>query len=123
LNKHGEQNFRFEIVQECKTIEEALQLEQTIINEHFGKDYFYNLSMYAVLPSEEVKLKLRRIANKKPIFSSASLLKCKENGIKGAQKRWSTITNEQRKAFKLKMIDAAKRGIQNSSKRGKIDFL
>jgi group I intron endonuclease len=116
-NIHGESNFKFETIRVCETIEEALLLEQSIIDEHFGKQYFYNLSHYAVLPSNEVKSKLREIANRQPKFSTESLAKCKQDGLRGAKKRWDTMTDEARQLFKLKMVDAAKRGYENSKKR------
>jgi group I intron endonuclease len=101
-NKHGADQFEFIIVNECKSIEEALSSEQSIINEHFGKDYFYNLSPYAVLPSEETKTFLRKIANRKPHFSKEALEKCREHGKRGAKKRWENMTPEQMETFREK---------------------
>ena len=55
-NKYGENNFDFSIYQEMKK-SECLSEEQKLIDEHHGKDYFYNLDKCAKMTSDDVNRK------------------------------------------------------------------
>ena len=61
-NKYGEDCFKFEIVEQLAAREELYPTEQKWLDEHFGKDYCYNVAAHADSPmrdaSPEVRAKL-----------------------------------------------------------------
>ena len=62
-NKYGEENFSFEIVEECK-VEELSDREQLYIEKYVNSDFCYNISIDTIAPmrgkkhSEEAKRKM-----------------------------------------------------------------
>jgi len=64
-NKYGEDCFKFEIIEQLDSKEALFPAEQLLLNEHFGKDYCYNVAAYADAPMRDASLELRaRLAEK-----------------------------------------------------------
>lgn len=57
--KYGEDCFRFEIVQQLASKEELYPAEQKLLDEHFGKEYCYNVASYADSPMRDASPELR----------------------------------------------------------------
>jgi predicted GIY-YIG superfamily endonuclease len=58
-NKYGEDCFVFEILKQLDRREDLFLEEQTYIAEHFGRDYFYNVSAHAASPMRDISAELR----------------------------------------------------------------
>lgn len=64
-NKYGEDCFKFEVVEQLSSREELFPAEQRLLDEHFGKEYCYNVAAYADAPMRDASPELRqRIAEK-----------------------------------------------------------
>ena len=64
-DKYGEDCFKFEIVEQLSSRDELFPAEQRLLDEHFGKDYCYNVAAYADAPMRDASPELRaRIAEK-----------------------------------------------------------
>jgi group I intron endonuclease len=64
-NKYGEDCFKFEIVEQLESREELFPAEQQLLDQHFGKDYCYNVAAYAGAPMRDASPELRaRLAEK-----------------------------------------------------------
>lgn len=64
-NKYGEDFFKFEIVEQLASRDELFPAEQRLLDEHFGKDYCYNVAAYADAPMRDASPELRqRLAEK-----------------------------------------------------------
>jgi group I intron endonuclease len=64
-DKYGEDYFKFEIVEQLDSKEALFPAEQRLLNEHFGKDYCYNVAAYADAPMRDASPELRaRLAEK-----------------------------------------------------------
>ena len=58
-NKYGEDCFKFEIVEQLNSKEALFPAEQRWLDEHFGKDYCYNVAAYADAPMRDASPELR----------------------------------------------------------------
>jgi group I intron endonuclease len=58
-NKYGEDCFRFEIVEQLNHKDELFPAEQKWLDDHFGKDYCYNVAAYADAPMRDASPELR----------------------------------------------------------------
>ena len=58
-NKYGEDAFKFEIVQKLHSRNDLFPTEQKLLNEHFGKDYCYNVAAYADAPMRDASPEMR----------------------------------------------------------------
>jgi group I intron endonuclease len=58
-NKYGEDCFKFEIVEQLNTKEELYPAEQKWLDEHFGKDYCYNVAAHADSPMRDASPEIR----------------------------------------------------------------
>lgn len=58
-NKYGEDCFKFEIVEQLNTKEELYPAEQKWLDEHFGKDYCYNVAAHADSPMRDASPEMR----------------------------------------------------------------
>ena len=64
-NKYGEDCFKFEIVEQLDSREKLFPAEQRWLDEHFGKEYCYNVAAYADAPMRDASPELRaRLAEK-----------------------------------------------------------
>jgi len=64
-NKYGEDCFKFEIVEQLDSKEALFPAEQRWLDEHFGKDYCYNVAACADAPMRDASPELRaRLAEK-----------------------------------------------------------
>ena len=72
-NKHGEDCFKFEIVEQLSSREELYPAEQKWLDEHYGTEYCYNVSRYADSPMRDASPEMRaRIAAKTKAWLEAS---------------------------------------------------
>lgn len=70
-NKYGEDFFKFEIVEQLATRDELFPAEQRLLDEHFGKEYCYNVAACADAPMRNASLEVRRkIAEKTRVWLS-----------------------------------------------------
>lgn len=58
-NKYGEDCFRFEIIEQLPTRDDLFPAEQKWLDEHFGKDYCYNVAAHADAPMRDASPELR----------------------------------------------------------------
>jgi hypothetical protein len=58
-NKYGEDCFKFEIVEQLDSREALFPAEQRWLDEHFGKEYCYNVAAYADAPMRDASPELR----------------------------------------------------------------
>jgi len=64
-NKYGEDCFKFEIIEQLNDKAELFPAEQKWLDEHFGKDYCYNVSKHADAPMRDASPEMRaRLAAK-----------------------------------------------------------
>jgi group I intron endonuclease len=64
-NKHGEDCFKFEVVQQLSSKEELFPAEQKLLDENFGKEHCYNTAKFADAPMRDASDVLRaRLAEK-----------------------------------------------------------
>jgi group I intron endonuclease len=64
-NKHGEDCFKFEVIQQLSSKEELFPAEQKLLDENFGKEHCYNIAKFADAPMREASEALRaRLAEK-----------------------------------------------------------
>lgn len=64
-NKYGEDCFKFEIVEQLDSKEALFPAEQRWLDEHFGKEYCYNVAAHADAPMRDASPELRaRLAEK-----------------------------------------------------------
>lgn len=59
-NKYGEDCFKFEVVQQVTSKEDLYPAEQKWLDEHFGKEYCYNVAAYADAPMRAASPELRQ---------------------------------------------------------------
>lgn len=59
-NKYGEDFFKFEIVEQLASRDELFPAEQRLLDEHFGKEYCYNVAAYADAPMRDASPELRQ---------------------------------------------------------------
>ena len=59
-NKYGEDFFKFEVVEQLASKDELFPAEQRLLDEHFGKDYCYNVAAYADAPMRDASPELRQ---------------------------------------------------------------
>jgi len=64
-NKYGEDCFRFEIVEQLESKDALYPAEQKWLDEHFGKDYCYNVASYADSPMRDASPELRQKLSEK----------------------------------------------------------
>ena len=57
--KYGEDCFKFEIVEQLNAKEELFPAEQKWLDEHFGKDYCYNVAAHADAPMRDASPEMR----------------------------------------------------------------
>jgi group I intron endonuclease len=58
-NKYGEDCFKFEIVEQLDSREALFPAEQRWLDDHFGKEYCYNVAAYADAPMRDASPELR----------------------------------------------------------------
>lgn len=58
-NKYGEDCFKFEVVEQLNAREELYPAEQKWLDEHFGKDYCYNVAAHADSPMRDASPEIR----------------------------------------------------------------
>jgi len=58
-NKYGEDCFKFEIIEQLNSKEELYPAEQKWLDEHFGKDYCYNVAAHADSPMRDASPEIR----------------------------------------------------------------
>lgn len=58
-NKYGEDCFKFEIVEQLDSKESLFPAEQKWLDEHFGKEYCYNVAAHADAPMRDASPELR----------------------------------------------------------------
>lgn len=58
-DKYGEDCFKFEIVEQLNAKEELYPAEQKWLDEHFGKDYCYNVAAHADAPMRDASPEMR----------------------------------------------------------------
>lgn len=58
-NKYGEDCFKFEIIEQLNSKEELYPAEQKWLDEHFGKDYCYNVAAHADSPMRDASPEFR----------------------------------------------------------------
>lgn len=58
-DKYGEDCFKFEIVEQLDSREELFPAEQRWLDEHFGKDYCYNVAAHADAPMRDASPEMR----------------------------------------------------------------
>jgi group I intron endonuclease len=58
-DKYGEDCFKFEIVKQLDSKEALFPAEQKLLDEHFGKDYCYNVAAYADAPMRDASPEMR----------------------------------------------------------------
>ena len=58
-NKYGEDCFKFEIVEQLNSKEDLYPAEQKWLDEHFGKDYCYNVAAHADSPMRDASPEIR----------------------------------------------------------------
>ncbi len=58
-DKYGEDCFKFEIVEQLDSREELFPAEQRWLDEHFGKDYCYNVASHADAPMRDASPEMR----------------------------------------------------------------
>jgi group I intron endonuclease len=64
-NKYGEDCFKFEILEQVGHRSELFPAEQKLLDEHFGKDYCYNVAAHADAPMRDASPEMRaRLAAK-----------------------------------------------------------
>jgi group I intron endonuclease len=64
-NKHGEDCFKFEVIQQLLSKEELFPAEQKLLDENFGKEHCYNTAKFADAPMRDASEALRaRLAEK-----------------------------------------------------------
>lgn len=64
-NKYGEDCFKFEVVEQLDSKEALFSAEQRWLDEHFGKEYCYNVAAHADAPMRDASPELRaRLAEK-----------------------------------------------------------
>lgn len=64
-NKYGEDVFRFEIVEQLASREELYPVEQRWLDEHFGKNYCYNVAAHADSPMRDASPEMRTLLAEK----------------------------------------------------------
>jgi group I intron endonuclease len=106
-NKHGENNFKFVVLEEFDYRQDATSKEQLILNEHVGKDHCYNVSRSAhgngktrkKGHSEETKRKIGK-ANTGKRLGIKDSDEARKNKSIATGKRYANMTNEDlQKAF------------------------
>lgn len=58
-DKYGEDCFKFEIIEQLNSKEELYPAEQKWLDEHFGKDYCYNVAAHADSPMRDASPEIR----------------------------------------------------------------
>jgi group I intron endonuclease len=64
-NKYGEDCFKFEVVEQLGSKDALYPAEQKWLDEHFGKDYCYNVASYADSPMRDASPEIRQKLSEK----------------------------------------------------------
>lgn len=110
-NKYGEDNFEFNIVEECDDKSDVLELEQLYLDftNCTDREYGYNMALFSTSPNkgrkEPEEVTMKRVAARRNSLSSVNT--SGYNGVRLNRGRWNAATTINQKHIHLGMADSA----------------